>query len=109
MSGSFAMSSLNDCCPFCGNYNLQESLEDSNSVHYGRVICGECDRFIRWLPKPKVPEISVVRLLHCTGLEPWERKFLKTIACRNPTKAEIVVIEAIHAKVNPVPSGRGTG
>ena len=61
------------------------------------------------MPKPKVPEISIVRLLDGTGLEPWERKFLKTIACRTPTKAESIVIEAIQAKINPVPSGRGSG
>lgn len=101
--------SLIDYCPSCGSYKVLESLEPETSIHYGRVTCSECGRFIRWMPKPKVPDISIAKLLHGTGLEPWERKFLKTIACRTPTKAESIVLEAIWTKINPVPSGRGTG
>ena len=100
------MPMLSLICTHCNSQNLLETLEPLDSVHYGRVICGDCKHFIRWLPKPKIPEISIVRLLHSTGLEAWERSFLKAVACRNPTSAESIVIKAIEAKINPVPSER---
>lgn len=103
------MFNLTEKCRFCKSVNVLEIIEPANSTHYGRLTCSDCGRFLKWLPKPKIPSISVARLLHGTGLETWERKFLKAIACRSLTKAELIVIEAIEAKVNPVPSGRGTG
>jgi len=56
-----------------------------------------------------VPKISILKLLQSTSLESWERKFLKTVVYRFPTKAEGIVIEAIDAKVNSVSSGLETG
>lgn len=100
---------LSNSCAYCQSTKLFETLEPNGSVHYGRVTCGDCGRFLKWLPKPKIPEVSVVRLLHSTTLEVWERKFLKAVACRSPSKAELIVIEAIEAKVNPATVGRGSG
>lgn len=99
-----------NACPKCNSTYLVETIL-SGSVHHGKLTCGNCERFIKWLPKPaKVPEISIIKLLHSTALESWERKFLKTIVYRsNLTKGEMVVLETISAKINPVPSGRGTG
>lgn len=102
------MPMLSLICTHCNSQNLLETLEPLDSVHYGRVTCGDCQRFIRWMSKPKIPPTSIVKLLHGIGLEPWERSFLKAVACRNPTSAENIVIQAIEAKVNPVPSGRGS-
>ncbi|NJM23574.1 MAG: hypothetical protein HC907_35615 [Richelia sp. SM1_7_0] len=101
--------SLIDYCPSCGSYKVLESLEPETSIHYGRVTCSECGRFIRWMPKPKVPDISIAKLLHGTGLEPWERKFLKTIACRHSYESRKHCTGGDMDKINPVPSGRGTG
>ncbi|WP_169158258.1 hypothetical protein [Brasilonema bromeliae] len=99
-----------DYCPSCGGYNFIESLEPETSLHYGRLTCNECGRFVKWLRKPrKTPDISVARLLNSTGLEPWEKKFLKAVVCRNLTKAEVIVVQAIANKVNPATVGRGSG
>lgn len=96
-------------CQSCQSRNFVESLEPETSIHYGRVTCGDCQRFIKWLPKPKVAEISIIRLLQSAKhLNSWEVKFLKTVVYRNPTNAESIVIQAIQEKINSV-SERSTG
>lgn len=39
-------------CPHCGA--KQDSLVEltPNGPHYGKAICGKCNRFMRWIPKP---------------------------------------------------------
>jgi hypothetical protein len=101
------MLNLSEQCPSCNSTNLVENIQPPDGTHYAKLTCGNCGHFLKWLPKPRVPEISIARLLHGTGLEPWERKFLKAIACRTPTKAEVIVIEAIQTKVNPDRTGQG--
>jgi hypothetical protein len=38
-------------CPGCGSTNFQ--IEDAPPPHSQKLICSGCDRFIKWLPKPK--------------------------------------------------------
>jgi hypothetical protein len=38
-------------CPGCGSNNFQ--IEDAAPPHSQKLICVDCDRFIKWLPKPK--------------------------------------------------------
>jgi len=38
-------------CPGCGSTNFQ--VEDAAPPHNQKLICSDCDRFIKWLPKPK--------------------------------------------------------
>jgi hypothetical protein len=38
-------------CPGCGSTNFQ--VEDAPPPHNQKLICVDCDRFIKWLPKPK--------------------------------------------------------
>jgi len=38
-------------CPSCGSTNFQ--VEDAAPPHNQKLICVDCDRFIKWLPKPK--------------------------------------------------------
>jgi len=38
-------------CPGCGSNNFQ--IEDAPPPHSQKLICLGCDRFIKWLPKPK--------------------------------------------------------
>lgn len=96
-------------CKYCNNENLNIET-DLVGIHWGKVTCYNCGRFIRWLPKCKIPDVSVVRLLHSgAGLEPWQREFLKIVVSRNRSKAEEIVVQAIAEKVNPATVGRGTG
>ena len=41
-------------CPGCGSTNFQ--VEDAAPPHNQKLICSDCDRFIKWLPKPKTIE-----------------------------------------------------
>jgi hypothetical protein len=38
-------------CPGCGSTNFQ--IEDAAPPHNQKLICVDCDRFLKWLPKPK--------------------------------------------------------
>ena len=38
-------------CPGCGSTNFQ--CVDAPAPHNQKLICSDCDRFIKWLPKPK--------------------------------------------------------
>ena len=38
-------------CPGCGSKNFR--VEDAAPPHAGKLICSGCDRFLKWLPKPK--------------------------------------------------------
>ena len=90
---------FNDFCPSCGSLNTIEALEPPNSVHFGRLNCNDCKRFIRWLPKPKIFQVCITKLLQNSTLQPWERQFLKTVVLRTPTPAEEIVIGAIEGRV----------
>jgi hypothetical protein len=41
----------NQQCPSCGSNNFQ--IVDAPPHHNQKLICSGCDRFIKWLPKPK--------------------------------------------------------
>ncbi|CAD5985111.1 zinc-ribbon domain-containing protein [Planktothrix agardhii 1029] len=38
-------------CPSCGSKNFR--VEDAAPPHNQKLVCSGCDRFIKWLPKPK--------------------------------------------------------
>ena len=38
-------------CPGCGSNNLQ--IKDAPAPHNQKLICSDCDRFIKWIPSPK--------------------------------------------------------
>jgi hypothetical protein len=101
------MSILPNICRHCNSTNTIECILPSG-VHYAKLECHDCGRFIKWLPKPVVHEVCITKLLSSANLETWERQFLKIIAFRNPSKAEAIVVEAIHAKVNHARCDRGS-
>ena len=41
----------NQQCPSCGSIKFQ--CVDAPPPHNQKLICSGCDRFIKWLPKPK--------------------------------------------------------
>ena len=38
-------------CPSCGSNRFQ--VKDAPPPHNQKLVCSGCDRFIKWLPKPK--------------------------------------------------------
>jgi hypothetical protein len=38
-------------CPGCGSTNFQ--IEGAPPPHNKKLICSDCDRFIKWIPSPK--------------------------------------------------------
>ncbi len=103
-----------DYCPSCGSYNLVELLEPETSIHYGRVTCGDCQRFIKWLPKPPPHQQLIDAALASGRITGWEHLFLRNIRNRKkltPKQKEKFdqIITRHQIKTNPVPCGRGTG
>lgn len=55
-------------------------------IHYAKVVCSDCDKFVRWEPKPETLErqkknaeiLSALAL--CPDLPPWERGFVRYLA-----------------------------
>ena len=41
-------------CPGCGSNNFR--VEDAPAPHNQKLVCSDCDRFIKWIPKPKTIE-----------------------------------------------------
>lgn len=76
-------------CPACGTI-AQHNLtpQPPQSPHYASLVCQECDRFIKWLPKPEKERERVKRSRIIQGwlnnrtlsLSDWERTFLSGIS-----------------------------
>lgn len=55
-------------------------------VHHGREICTDCDRVLRWIPKPRTVvrrrfnAYRLVKLALCDGLSPWELAFIHNVS-----------------------------
>jgi hypothetical protein len=70
----------------CEHSETRIEILAPGSVHFGKEICRNCDRVLRWLPKPATIEhrrfnaLHIARLLVSGGLSEWERNFLKNIA-----------------------------
>lgn len=41
-----------ECCSYCGNPTLQFK-ETPETIHYGRIDCTNCGRWIKWVMNPK--------------------------------------------------------
>lgn len=62
--------------------------QDEPSLHWGRLECGNCGQWIKWLPKPKPqPDLNrgqfIDELLRFNKLTAWERNFLGSIRNRD--------------------------
>ena len=55
-------------------------------VHYARVICDRCGRFVDWLPRPstlmrrKMMAYRLGLLARAARLSPWERGFVESVS-----------------------------
>jgi len=48
-------------CIYCGSENLVfEKVE--NTIHYGKLICGHCKRFCKWVRNPNSKKIDSPRI-----------------------------------------------
>ena len=68
-------------CPSCGSTNFQ--VEDAPPPHNQKLICVDCDRFLKWLPKPKNVDryrILKIRLESLKGkVGGWESIFINDL------------------------------
>jgi hypothetical protein len=71
---------------WCDHDQTRIAMEPPGSVHFAREICSNCDRVLRWLPKPATIEhrrfnaLRIARLSMNQALSDWERRFVKSIA-----------------------------
>lgn len=96
-------------CPSCGFERASIVRMAKGHSHYAALKCGQCDRFLDWMPKPATEgkrrdtAIKVDRLLKSLGLTQWEKGFLATIAKQkkvSPKQQE--TLAKIEAKVGEV-------
>jgi len=48
--------SAKQSCPYCGSTDMYQG--PGAGPHYASLMCRNCDRQIKWLPKPKPPEAA---------------------------------------------------
>jgi hypothetical protein len=117
-----------DFCQKCQSTNLiRRTGDDESSSHYGRLECGECGAFITWLRDPSTTITTLQRQSaiddilqnHKSKLRPQDIQFLRSMHPKryltdrqqdylNSLSRQCLGVN-ICQKINPVPSGRGTG
>jgi hypothetical protein len=75
------------------------------SVHFGKEICRNCDRVLRWIPKPttiarqRFNAFRLIRLAMCEGLSPWERSFVRDVSQRRKfSPKQLAIINRLCAQ-----------
>jgi hypothetical protein len=70
----------------CEHSDTRVEILPPGSVHFGKEICRNCDRVLRFLPKPTNTErqqfnsYRIAKLAMAAGLNDWERGFIKSTA-----------------------------
>ena len=71
----------NQQCPECGSSRFQ--VKDAPPPHNQKLVCSDCDRFIKWLPKPKTIERHQNLKLRLESLKDqcsgWESIFINDL------------------------------
>src|SRR2546423_234050 len=76
----------------CTHSATKTELNPPGSEHFGRLRCAECGAFLRFVPKPKNVErrqlncYRLAKLQMCSGLNPWEREFIDSLAKQGSNK-----------------------
>lgn len=103
-------------CPRCDSLHiLRITGDDEPTKHYGRLICGDCGKFITWLRDPSVSlnhlhrKETIDNALATSDLNQWERDFLKSIyEKRTLSPRQLSTYQRIYQKITPNRvSGRG--
>jgi hypothetical protein len=67
--------------------------------HYAKEVCTDCDKVLRWLPRPETLERSafnafrLVKLAMCDQLSPRDRNFIHSVSQRkkvSPKQQQII-------------------
>jgi hypothetical protein len=72
----------------CEHTDTRIAIEPPGSVHFAREVCCNCDRVLRFVPKPQTVErrrfnaLRLVKLAMHSGLSDWEQNFLRDISQR---------------------------
>jgi hypothetical protein len=70
----------------CEHSDTRVEILPPGSVHFGKEICRNCDRVLRFLPKPQTLErqstnaFRLAKLAMSPALTSWERGFVKSVS-----------------------------
>jgi hypothetical protein len=70
----------------CEHQATRTELLPPGSVHHAKEICTDCDRILRWVPKPKtiararLNAYRITRLSMCENLTSLERSFVRDVS-----------------------------
>jgi len=70
----------------CEHSDTRVEILAPGSVHFGKEICRNCDRVLRFLPKPQTLErqstnaFRLAKLAMSPALTSWERGFVKSVS-----------------------------
>jgi hypothetical protein len=65
-------------CPYCNSDRLTTSR--TGNIHVGRLDCGDCNSFIKWLPKANVDKIPLFEFMtDASSTACWDN-FLKLVS-----------------------------
>jgi hypothetical protein len=88
--------SSNPPCPHCGSLNLEE--QKTKPPYYKKLVCLDCDQFVRWIPRPQGVEktqevLNQLESIERAKLSPWQREFVEKMieVCNEALEAEKAV------------------
>jgi hypothetical protein len=70
----------------CAHESTRLQLMPPGHIHHGAEVCTNCDRVLRWIPKPETVVrrrynvYRLVKLAMCDGLTDWERSFVASVS-----------------------------
>jgi len=70
----------------CEHSETRIEILPPGSVHFAKELCLNCERVLRFMPKPATAQrqhtnaFRVAKLTMCNGLTSWEREFVKSVA-----------------------------
>ncbi len=90
---------------WCEHTDTRIAIEPPGSVHFAREVCCNCDRVLRWLPKPETLErqrynaLRLVKLAMHSGLSVLERAFVRDVAqLRKLSPKQMAIIDRLCAQ-----------
>jgi hypothetical protein len=76
----------------CAHSSTVSELKPPGSRHYGKLKCGNCGIFLKFLPRPENEQRRIIngyrlaKLQMCAGLNSWVREFIQSLAKQGSTK-----------------------
>ena len=76
----------------CAHSSTVSELMPPESRHYGKLKCGNCGIFLKFLPRPEneqrriINGYRLVKIQMHAGLNHWERQFIDSLAKQGSTK-----------------------